>query len=209
MSEKKEYASFSEEVWDVLSKVEVDDHVDFLPKTKKRPAVSYLPWHRAWSLLKRKFPASTYYHSDDITHPDGTMEVEVNVQITRDGQQLQDTKARLAVMNNYFQAIEKPNGRDINDSRQRVLVKALAFAGLGLHLWGEDNIPVGMLDEPITELAAKQIAELIEKSGTDEAAFLKWAGVESVEEIPNERLSSARSLLEQKIKRKQREEAAA
>ena len=200
------YASFAEEVWDVLSRINVTEHCETLEATAKRPAIDYVPWHKAWLLCKREFPASTYYHNDDIRHPDETVEVEVNVMIKRsDGGDWQATSARLAVMDNWMNPIPNPTARQVNDSRQRVLVKALAFAGLGLNLWGHDTMPVGKLEDPISESQVENLKDLIEKTETNEAKFLVWCETESLDELPVERYSSARGLLEEKLKRQARE----
>ena len=134
--EVKEVDSFAHEVWDTLTRIDMADHIDWIEATAKRPEISYLPWHTAWSLLKRKFPASTYNHQPDIRHPDNTVEVEVELWVygkTED--ECQMSSARLSVMDSWMNPISNPTARQVNDSRQRVLVKALAFAGLGLTLW--------------------------------------------------------------------------
>lgn len=200
--ETKVAVPFEQQVWDTLSRVEVSDHIDKLPKTGKRPEVSYLPWHKAWMLTVRKFPASTYSHKPDIHHSDGTMEVEVDVAISFDGKDHRYINARLAVMDNWFNAIPNPNARSINDSRQRCLVKALAFAGLGLSLWADGSIiPVGKLSDPITAKQYEELQALIQKTDTDEAKFLEWCEVESLEELPFERFGSAYNLLRAKLSR--------
>lgn len=197
---------FNARVWNTLSRIDVSDHVAMLEATAKRPAIGYLPWHKAWILVKRKFPGSIYYHKPDITHPDGTVEVEVEVFIMDDSEDLHVekfyTSARLAVMNMYFGAIEKPNARDINDARQRCLVKALAFAGLGLNLWSESNIPVGKLDDPISTEQYEDMMKLIESTETDEAKFREWCEVDRLADMPFERYHSAMSLLEAKARRR-------
>jgi hypothetical protein len=215
-SEEKVYASFAEEVWDTLSRIDCTKYTDWIEATAKRPEIGYIAWHTAWSLLKRKFPASTYSHREDIRHPDGTVEVEIDVCISKystDGGQTgnefimskQMTSARLSVMDQWMNPIANPTARQVNDSRQRVLVKALAFAGLGLTLWSGDSTPIGVLDDSIDDEQLDLITKLIEKSDTNEASFLKWAGVKSLADITQERYPSARALLEQKIVRKQKE----
>lgn len=211
MAEKAEQVAvpFEQHVWDVLSRVDVADHIDKLPKTGKRPAVSYLPWHKAWMLTIRKFPASTYSHAPDIIHSDGTMEVEVNVNISFNGAEHRFINARLAVMDNYFNAIPNPNARSINDSRQRCLVKALAFAGLGLNLWADGSIiPVGKLSDPITAKQYDELKALIEQTDTDEVKFLEWCEVDALEELPFERFGSAYNLLRAKAARMPKEKEA-
>ena len=206
--EVKEYASFAEEVWDKLSRIDVSDHVDYIEATAKRPEIAYVAWHTAWALLKRKFPASTYRHAPDIRHPDGTVEVEVDVYIQKASsatEGCQMTNARLSVMDMWMNPIANPTARQVNDSRQRVLVKALAFAGLGLNLWGEDPLPVGVMEDPIDDDELALITDLIEKSETNEESFLKWCGCEKLADMTKERYPSAKALLKQKIVRKQRE----
>ena len=198
---KKTYESFAEEVWEILSRIDCEAHLDTIPKTGKRPAIDYLSWHMAWTLTKRAFPASTYSHREDITHPDDTVEVEVDVQISKDGTSTQFTNARLSVMDNWFNPIPNPTARQINDSRQRALVKALAFAGLGLYLWSDSRVPVGMLDDPISYDQLETLTTLIAKTETDEHTFLNWCKCESLDQLPVERYSSALHLLEAKLRR--------
>lgn len=204
----KEYGSFAEEVWDTLSRIDVSNHTDFIEATAKRPEIAYVAWHTAWSLLKRKFPASTYNHQPDIRHPDETVEVEVEVWIYGDGEErVQMTNARLSVMDMWMNPIVNPTARQVNDSRQRVLVKALAFAGLGLNLWGDEVLPVGVMEDPIDDDELAVIRDLVDKSDTNLESFYKWAdGIESLSEMTKERFPKAKALLTQKIIRKQKAE---
>ena len=193
------YKSFQEEVWERLSRIDITEHIDTIPATGKRPQISYLSWSRAWVLLKRNFPASTYAHRPDLWHPDGTVEVEVDVVIS-DGANQQFTNARLGVMDNWFNPIANPTARQTNDARQRALVKALAFAGLGLNLWGDSMIPVGTLDDPISFDQLAVLNDLIASTETDLDNFLNWVGVDTLEEMPFERYGSALKLLEAKAR---------
>jgi len=192
--------SFAQNVWDKLSKCDVTDHVKQLPKTQKRPGIDYLPWHSAWLLLKREFPASTYKHKPDVHHLSESVEVEVKVIIKseHDSTEKITTSARLAVMSSRFAAIVSPDAREINDARQRCLVKALAFAGLGLQLWSDSIIPVGKLDEPINAKQVTKIKLLLKESGVETAPFLEWLDSESIETIHREKYSRAIKQLEKK-----------
>ena len=194
--------SFEAQVWDVLSHIEVEDHMSHLPKTGKRPPIPYLPWHKAWLLVVREFPATQFEYDDHEVYTDGTVEVGVKVviQSERSGN-VRIVQAKLAVMDNYFGAIENPTSRQINDSRQRCLVKALAFAGLGLNLWSESIEPVGKLDDPISVDEFDNIMNLVESTDSDIDAFLKWCKVEELVDLPYERYGSAISLLEAKARR--------
>jgi len=211
--EVKEFDSFAEEVWDTLSRIDMAEHIDWIEATAKRPEISYLPWHTAWSLLKRKFPASIYRHYDDIRHPDETVEVEVEVLIRRthvgNVDSIQTTSARLSVMDNWMNPIANPTARQVNDSRQRVLVKALAFAGLGLTLWTGEATPIGVLEDPIDPDELQVITDLMEKSGTKETPFFKWAdGISELVEMTKERYPKAKALLQAKIVRQNKTTAA-
>ena len=209
MAEKaiKEFNSYPEKVWDVLSRIDVQDHIDTIEATSKRPAVNYLSWSMAWTLAKRKFPASTYAHRPDLRHPDGTVEVEVDVIISDDGHNQQFTNARLGVMDFFFNPIPNPTARQVNDARQRALVKALAFAGLGLNLWTDGMLPVGRYEDPISEAQCEEIESLIEATGTNRENFLNWVDVSQVGEIPIERFASAVGLLRAKQQRQAMEKA--
>ena len=199
------FDSFEEQVWETLSRIDTSDHVDTIEATKKRPAVKYLSWSIAWTLLKRKFPGSTYSHRPDLIHEDGTVEVEVDVVICKSGSETMFTNARLAVMDFYFGPIVKPTARETNDARQRCLVKALAFAGLGLNLWSDSSIPVGKLDDPISMEQHTKLADLIEETNTAEHDFLRWCEVDDLMDLPYERYHSALRLLQAKRRRQQTE----
>lgn len=196
----KTFGSHSEKVWETLSNIDVTDHIEHLPKSGNRPAIEYLPWHKAWLLIKRNFPASTYHHEPDLHHLTETVEVEVFINIWNNEQtEKVVSSARLAVMDNRFNAVLSPNSRDINDSRQRCLVKAAAFAGLGLNLWSSSAIPVGKLDNPINSKQVKIINGLLEKTGLDIDLFLEWLGVDEVEYIPHESYAKTKAMLETKL----------
>lgn len=202
MNDKKSYDSFAEEVWETLSRIDCTTHMDYIEATAKRPQIGYVAWHKAWMLVKRNFPGSTYAHREDLWHPDETVEVEVDVQIsTGDGNELVFTNARLAVMDMWFNPITNPTARQINDGRQRALVKALAFAGLGLNMWGDDNVPVGTLADPISYDQLEILTDLIAKTETNENTFLRWCEAESLDLLPVEQYSAALGLLQTKAQR--------
>jgi hypothetical protein len=197
--------TFAKQVWDTLSRKDVSDHV--LGIKLGNTTLSYIPWYRAWTMLKMEYPASTYRHLDDV-HTFGedpansTMEVEVEVTIRGDKPEDEFvTSARLAVMDSKYKAIVNPTSRQVNDNRQRALVKALAFAGLGLNLWDDSGIPVGELEDKIGPENVKILSSLIADTKSDKDRFLKWAGVEKLADIPKSRLQSAITLLEDKARR--------
>lgn len=63
---------------------------------------------------------------------------------------------------------------------------------------GEDDDGNGASLEPITGEQSADLYALIEDAGADKAAFLKWAGVESIELIPAENFHYCVKMLERK-----------
>lgn len=191
-------SQFAREVWDTLSSVDVSPHVEGITIAPGK-TLSYVPWHKAWMLLKRHYPASTYRHGEDMHYADGTMEVEVCVTISNGGEDPENTvftSARLAVMDNRYNAISNPNARDINDNRQRALVKALAFMGLGLSLWDAGStVPVAHWGMPVDSKQAAKLEKLLKDSKRDKAKFLEWAGAKKIEEISQEKYTQAVKML--------------
>lgn len=187
------------QAWRTLATLDVSRQIETMPEWKKdgkvkRPEVKYLPWEAAWFLLKNNCPHATYSHGEDLLHDDGTVEVEVHI----DAAPLVGF-ARLAVMNQSFYAIKNPDARQVNDARQRCLVKAIAFTtGIGLSLWTNDkDIPVGDREDT-SYITAKQAKMLTEMLGNDEdrlVALLDWAGEESLEELPQSKFAEARKML--------------
>lgn len=191
---------FEDKVWTTLSNMELDQYVSQIPATGKRPPVNYLSWSNAWALTKSAFPGTTYAHRADLHHPDGTVEVEVDVVIAEGDGDKVFTNARLAIMDMKFNAIQNPNARQINDGRQRALVKALAFAGLGLNLWGDSNIPIGRQIEPITENEVVELTQLMARTDTHLDVVLEWAGVEELDAMDYEKYMFMKKRLSKKVK---------
>jgi len=102
-------------------------------------------------------------------------------------------------MDNKFAAIVDPDARQINDSRQRALVKALAFAGLGLNLWSDSDVPVGFQGKTITPEQVGEIDQLLAQSKANREKFLDWAGVTTLEDMPMEKYPLAISTLKRKL----------
>lgn len=117
-------------VWATLSAIDCNEHVE------KKGKFSYLAWTWAWAMVKERYPDSHYVIADDITYPDGTMEVRMRVTI----EQLTHTMW-LPVLNYNNQAIQNPNAFDINTARMRCLVKGLAMFGLGHYIFAGESIP--------------------------------------------------------------------
>lgn len=190
-------SEFAKKVWDTLSKKDIIEYIEYLPKTAKRPEIPYLSWVSAWTLLKSEFPQSTFEYSEDKHMVDQSVEVGCVVNVI-DGDDCISLPMRLGVMDFNFGAIASPDARAINDTRQRCLTKCIAMHGLGLQLWTKDAklMPVGKGEEPIGEgKKADKLKALIEKAGVKIEDVLKWSEVETIEEIPRMSYNYARNML--------------
>lgn len=181
------------DLWERFSKMDVSDYVE--QGTKGGRKFSYLGWEAAWTLFRNECPHGRRWDGEDILMEDGSVEVEVWVQVGE-----AKGYARLAVMNQSFQGISNPTSRQVNDARQRCLVKALAINfGLGLSLWTENpDVAVGTMDECIDEYQADSIRKMVEKTGSDLQALLDWARVEKLEDMPAKKYTQARAMLRSK-----------
>ena len=137
-------------IFETLSKIDVSKYVD---KKKGKKPLSYLSWANAWGLVKKYYPQANYSIAEfpeyirtqngwvptgrnvDYRQTDAGYEVEATVEI--EGEHY---SSKLFVMDNRYNAIRtNVSYFDINKTQQRALVKALAFAGLGLNIYaGED-----------------------------------------------------------------------
>ena len=119
------------EIWDTLHNVDVSEY------TEEKMNLTYLSWARAWMLLMEHYPEAIYSFVDYDgipyrTLPDGTAEVITQVQI---GNHLRSMS--LPVMDYKNNPVVNPNARQVNDNRQRCLVKNL-----------ESDEPVVVIEQP-------------------------------------------------------------
>ena len=114
---------------------------DITEHLKKKDRIIYLPWSKAWMIVKSLFPSAkfTINKAADgcIYHTDGkTAWVEVSITIND-----QTETESLAVMDfrNKSIPIDTITSADAEKSIKRCLVKCAALHGLGLSLWtGEE-----------------------------------------------------------------------
>lgn len=128
--------------------------VDVKPLLEKKGKLNYLSWAKAWGLVKSLYPDATYQikefpeyiltdegwsatgrQLDYRQTPAGT-EVEVTVTIEN-----QNYTSKLYVMDYKNKVVVNPSYFEINKTQMRCLVKALAFAGLGLDVYAGEDLP--------------------------------------------------------------------
>mgnify|MGYP003625118744 CR=1 FL=1 len=113
-----------QEIWNKLIAVEVGEFI----KTKNR--FDYLPWQRAWVLLMDYYPAATFEFDEMVTFADGSAEVGCTIRIGDCSR-----RSTLAVMDFKNESVSNPNSVVIQNSKQRVFVKAIAYFGLGFSVF--------------------------------------------------------------------------
>lgn len=137
-----------ENIFAKLSKIDVKPYVE------KKLGLSYLSWAKAWGLVKSVYPEASYKireFEEYIPNQQGWVatgrkvdyrltsagcEVEVAVEI--EGERF---VSKLYVMDNRNRTVLKPDYSQINKTQQRCLVKALAYAGLGLNIYAGEDLP--------------------------------------------------------------------
>jgi len=134
------------EIWDTLSKINVNEHTQKKKGGKFQP--TYLSWTWAWTTLMEHYPQAEFEFQPSEVHDDDTVTAHVTITIG-------DCKRScwLPVMDNRFNAQPNPTARDISDTKMRCLVKCIAIFGLGLYIFAGEDIPAD--DEPKAKAKVK------------------------------------------------------
>jgi hypothetical protein len=128
------------DIWQVAYPIKCDKLI------KQKNGLSYIPWSNCWRLVMEHFPSATFHFKDDLLHSDGSMSVVCEVEIEGNVREMW-----LPVTNYANKVILNPNGRDINDSRMRCLVKTLSLFGFGFHVYQGVTQPEDTFDDPIKD----------------------------------------------------------
>ena len=115
--------------------------IDCSKHIEKKGKFNYLSWSWAWAMFKTECPDATFekHHYDMIPYTtDAEGYAYVSVSVTADGETLTEV---FPVLNNTNRPIQNPNSFDVNTALQRCLVKAIAFHGLGLHIYAGEDLP--------------------------------------------------------------------
>lgn len=144
--------------------------IDVSKKIKEKNKLKYLSWASAWAEVKSRFPDAKFkvypqfmdsggntrpWHTDDNS---GWVEVGVTIE----GEEIVET---LAIMNHANKAIPAADitSVDANKSIKRCLVKCIAFHGLGLYIYENEDMPeelskIADLQSEIADLCKKKCA---------------------------------------------------
>lgn len=140
--EQQKNVTFAD-IWNVAYPIKCDK------LTKQKNGLSYIPWSNAWRLVMEHFPSANFRFKDDLLHSDGSISVVCEVEIEGNVREMW-----LPVTDYANKVILNPNGRDINDSRMRCLVKTLSLFGFGFHVYQGVTQPEDTFDDPIEDNVA-------------------------------------------------------
>jgi hypothetical protein len=135
--------------------------------------LSYLSWAYAFNALFEEYPNSTYYFTEPVTFPDGTMMVKTGVTVGDITHEMQ-----LPVMDHRNKAVPNPDARLISDNTMRCLVKTIAMHGIGMGLY------LGDLKHVVAESKfdkAEQLLASQDASGFHEFVHVTLDDVERVD----------------------------
>jgi hypothetical protein len=164
----------TESVWAKLSPINVNEN------TESKGGFTYLSWAWAWKSVKDNYPDANFQLLEDLVYPGGTMEVRVSVTING----LTHT-AFLPVLNHKNAPIVGPNAFEINTSRMRCLVKAIAFHGLGLYIYAGEDIPAPPPVTFTTEQREQFLSILASDDGWAMKDFARHVGADVLTELFN------------------------
>ena len=146
----------SKVAFEKLQSVEYSNHIEV-----KAGKFKYLSWAWAWKLIKQNFPEATFTkHENPQGYPcffDHNGNAFVKVSVTIEGTTHTEY---LSVMDNRMKSIQNPTADEVNKSLQRCLVKAIAYHGLGIELWINEDLP--------DDTAAPKISEPKKKSSPEQ-----------------------------------------
>ena len=155
------------EIWDTLSKVNVNPHL------KQKGDFPYLPWADAWKIMMEHYPDVTFeneYNDDGYPvfyDPQGRGMVRVSVMVcgyvhTED----------YMITNWSNQVVPEPNPSLVNQCLKRAMVKCMAYFGLAAYLYNSEDMTDECPEEIITKENLLAVEKIIENS-EDPKDYLK------------------------------------
>lgn len=192
-----------------LTQVNVNEHTERKPAGQGR-TLTYLSWAWAWDYFKRAFPDAKY----EITHWDGKpylfdpqLGYMCETQITAGGEThcmwlpVMDSGNNAMKAEPYSYTTKRGNVVevaaatmfDINTTIMRCLTKNMAMFGLGLYIYGGEDIP----KTPFEPMTAEQRSKLLEM-GANFDTLCKYLKVQSPDQISVEMADALIKAKEQK-----------
>ena len=137
-----------------LLKINVNDH------TERKGNLTYLSWAWAWAEVLKIDPAARYTVHEWNDMPvcylrNGTAMVKVSVEVKGDIK-----TCLLPVMDNRNRSIVDPDSFAVNTAIMRCLTKCIALFGLGLYIFGGEDLPEGEKAQPTAEPNPEVLAQI-------------------------------------------------
>lgn len=151
MSEdEKKKSSHEQSVWETLSKIDVSGF------TEQKNGLTYLSWAHAWGALKTYYPDASFEkmtfenviamkageYCVSMTLPylvDATGYAYVQVRVCAGDQVAAEF---FPVLDHKNKAVQWPDSFQVNTALQRCLAKAIAYLGLGHHVYAGEDLPI-------------------------------------------------------------------
>ena len=105
----------------------------------------------------------------------------------------------LPVMDNRNKAVVNPTSRDVSDARMRCLVKCIAMFGLGHYIYAGEDLPLAVLDTPISEEQSAKLKGLLQATESDVKKFCQVFKCKTVDDMSVAQYDRALAMLEKKV----------
>lgn len=179
--------------------------IDCSAHVENKGGFSYLSWPFAVRALRSRCPDANWevkrFGAEQVPYQKTEVGYFVEVAVTVEGVTLSQIHP---VLDNRNKPITQPSPFDINSSIQRCLVKAIALHGLGLSIYGGEDVPRPEdveVPRPINSAKLAEIERAIEDLGGSKDAFCKALRVKDLSEITEGKvLEQANKMIERKRK---------
>lgn len=171
-------ADIEKSVFQTLNEYDIMEHI------KKKDKIIYLPWSKAWMILKTLYPDSTVEvvenvndNGDDIRYFTDGKTAWVKVSITIKGHTETESLAIMDFRNKSI-PVDNITSADVEKSIKRCMVKCAALHGLGLSLWTGEELSSAAREKKEKDLddvkhdILSAVAEKLE-AGVDKAVIYK------------------------------------
>ncbi len=171
-------ADIEKSVFQTLNEYDITEHI------KKKDKIIYLPWSKAWMILKTLYPDSTVEvvenvndNGDDIRYFTDGKTAWVKVSITIKGHTETESLAIMDFRNKSI-PVDNITSADVEKSIKRCMVKCAALHGLGLSLWTGEELSSAAREKKEKDLddvkhdILSAVAEKLE-AGVDKAVIYK------------------------------------
>ena len=171
-------ADIEKSVFQTLNEYDITEHI------KKKDKIIYLPWSKAWMILKTLYPDSTVEvvenvndNGDDIRYFTDGKTAWVKVSITIKGHTETESLAIMDFRNKSI-PVDNITSADVEKSIKRCMVKCAALHGLGLSLWTGEELSSAAREKKKKDLddvkhdILSAVAEKLE-AGVDKAVIYK------------------------------------